>query len=91
MITIGKENIVRRTGKDLEELRDECYERDGGKCVKCGRRLVHSPDSILQPDAYHMSHKRNKRMWGDTISNVESLCTHDHLVGVHNPKSVPKK
>ncbi len=91
MITVGKENIIRRTGKDMDELRDECFVRDKGECVSCHCLLVKHPGHILQPNAYHMSHIRNKRMWGDTISNVESRCTACHLIGVHNPKSVPTK
>ena len=91
MITIGKLGIVRLTGDDINELRDKCFDRDGGECVNCHRTLVRHPRYIFQPDAYHMSHKRNKRMWGDTLDNVDSRCTNCHLVLQHNPKSIPAK
>lgn len=91
MITVGKLGIVRRTGKDLDQLRDDCFDRDGGECVNCHRTLVRHPDSIFQPNAFHMSHIRNKRMYGDVIENVESRCPNCHLVEVHNRKSVPAK
>lgn len=88
---VGKTGIVRLYGKDIEPLRLECFERDGGQCVVCRMILIYEPDSIFQPNAYHMSHKRNKKNHGDVISNVESLCSGCHLVGIHNPKSVPPK
>lgn len=91
MKTVGHLGIVRLTGKDLAALRLECFERDGGKCVKCGKILLYEHPWIAHPFRYHMSHIRNKRMFGDVLSNVESLCAPDHLEGKHNPKSVPRK
>jgi hypothetical protein len=74
----------------MEELRIECYERDGGKCVECGKPLRFEAGYW---DSMHMAHIKNKRMYGDTISNVRSLCLWHHLAGDHNcgGKPVPKK
>ena len=81
----------RLAGAALEALRQACFERDGGKCVKCGRTLLYWHEWMMHPDRYHMSHKRNKRMFGDDLNNVEALCSGDHMIGKHNPKSVPAK
>ena len=73
----------RLKGEDRDALRLACFMRDGGRCVKCGMRLAFAPDSIFQPNAYHMAHVRNKRMWGDTLENVVSKCRDCHLVQEH--------
>jgi len=80
---VGKLGIVRLDGKDLNELRNQCYLRDNGMCVECGRFIVEHPDSIFQANAYHMAHTRNKRMWGDTLENVRSKCWWCHGVKEH--------
>jgi 5-methylcytosine-specific restriction endonuclease McrA len=88
MIRVGKLGIVRLTGKDLTKLRRQCYDRDGHNCVECGIWLRWDRGF---KDSMHMAHIQNKRMYGDTLENVRSLCIDCHLVGDHNPKSVPKK
>jgi hypothetical protein len=90
----GKLGIVRLYGQDLEFLRRECYDRDEGRCqwvedgLKCNKLLPFHGPVFLRA---HMAHIRNRRNYGDTIDNVRILCPHHHLVGEHNPKSVPKK
>ena len=67
----------RLKGRALAELRVECFMRDRGVCQRCGRGTVFG---LLQecPDAFHMAHKRNKRMWGDTLDNVQTECGDCH-------------
>ena len=78
--------VPRLTGKALEQLRSDCYWRDGGICQECGVRV-----SDLYPDwhglKYHIAHIRNKRMHGDSLSNVRSLCGDCHRAEHGNPLS----
>lgn len=67
----------RLKGPDLEALRMDCWRRDHGKCQKCD--CITNPFAPQEwPNSYHMSHKRGKRMWGDTLENVEVLCGSCH-------------
>jgi 5-methylcytosine-specific restriction endonuclease McrA len=67
----------RLKGDDLKMLRLECWERDGGICQKCGARtLIDRPPE--HPLAFHMAHKRNKRMWGDSLDQVQAECGDCH-------------
>lgn len=87
-----KPRVVRLKGSKLDHLRQQVFYRDGGKCTNCGRSLVYNPESIFQPNAYHMAHKRNKRMWGDTLENTHAKCSHCHLVIEHGgDKPCPAK
>ena len=70
----GKLGIIRLYGPDLEKLRDKCWERDRGICQKCGIALYRDSRFDGDPQAYHMAHIRNKRMYGDTLENVRALC-----------------
>ena len=69
----GKCGIVRLHGPALEQLRNECLERDNHCCVKCG---IYVRDDVPDwaPNKYHMAHIGNKRMHGDVIINVKTLC-----------------
>ena len=72
-IRVGKLGIIRRTGKDLEELRAECFERDRGVCQDCRvATLFGAPHE--HPHSFHMAHYRGKRNNGDTLDNVRCLC-----------------
>jgi 5-methylcytosine-specific restriction endonuclease McrA len=92
MIRVGKLGIVRVTGKDMEALRDESLVRDGGRCVRCGRRVTdYVPD--YAPIKYDMAHKVSRSAGGsDTIDNVETMCHECHLKS-HNAggKPLPRK
>jgi 5-methylcytosine-specific restriction endonuclease McrA len=83
-----KSTPPRLKGKDMEALRIACFLRDGGKCTGkcCGKRVW-----LRGYPQMHMAHWRNKRMYGDTLENVTTRCEDCHLVGMHNPKSVPPK
>jgi 5-methylcytosine-specific restriction endonuclease McrA len=65
--------------KDIEPLRFAIFIRDKGRCVKCGKGLQFEPRFHGDPDAYDMAHKRNKRMWGDTPSNLQAECHECHM------------
>jgi hypothetical protein len=77
-VRVGKEGIVRLSGAAMDELRMACWTRDKGCCVCCGRpALLGLPD--YHPDKYDMAHKRNKRMYGDLLSNVETMRHECHM------------
>lgn len=84
----GKLGIVRLYGADLEALRRECFERDGYRCVPCGKAVIWEAGFW---NSGHMAHRKNKRMYGDFIDNVDTKCIECHLVHEHNPRAVPPK
>jgi 5-methylcytosine-specific restriction endonuclease McrA len=88
-VRIGKEGIVRRTGKDMDKLRMDCWNRDDGRCQECSKRLFWETSWEGHPDRYHMAHIRNKRMYGDTLQNVRALCGDCHRAEHGNP--LPKE
>jgi 5-methylcytosine-specific restriction endonuclease McrA len=62
---------------ELELLRMKCWERDKGLCQRCGQFT--DPDKFhTASDSYHMAHKRGKRMWGDSLDQVETFCGDCH-------------
>lgn len=84
----------RLQGDPLKELRQECLDRDKGRCVVCGKMV----DPSLPPehdDSFHMAHRRGKRMWGDHIDQVDTNCGRCHrkfhAFGPSMTKPVPKK
>lgn len=86
---VGKLGITRLEGGDLKALREECYTRDKGKCVECGKPLRFEAGYW---DSMHMAHIIGRGAGGsDVIQNVEARCLEHHLVTLHNPKSVPPK
>jgi 5-methylcytosine-specific restriction endonuclease McrA len=75
----------RLTGAALKELRRQCYERDGGKCVECGIPLIYEPVHPLVPNGYHMAHIRARSLQGkDELSNVRSKCSDCHIRVEHS-------
>lgn len=79
----------RLKGDKLTKLRDDCYERDGGRCVVCGI-LVDKNAPPIADDSYHMAHIKAKRIGGDSLDNVRCLCGRCHR-NEHNPKACPPK
>jgi hypothetical protein len=67
----------RLKGNNLIGLRIACYNRDKGRCRKCGAwtcmGLPHE-----HPLSFHMAHIRNKRMHGDHIDQVQTECGDCH-------------
>ena len=104
MIRVGKLGIVRRTGKDMTQLRLDVFERDTYRC-----QHILSQDSEFIPgvgiaiyynrclksvtwESGHLAHKIGRGRGGsDTMENCLTKCAHCHLVLEHNPKSVPPK
>ncbi len=86
---------IRLKGDDLRALRLACFMLSDGRCTRCGKKLYFTARFAGDPDAYDMSHKRNKRMHGDSLDNVESLCHRDHMLqhsyGKSYIKPVPSK
>ena len=84
----------RLAGKELEALRDACLARDKGRCVVCACVVSKDADHML-PWSFHMAHIRNKRMWGDTLENVRTLCgfhhRQEHQQGPTRQKPCPPK
>lgn len=71
--------VPRLTGEALHLLRNDCWNRDRGRCQDCGKVLYYSARFDGDPDAYDMAHRRNKRMYGDTLENVRTLCHRCHM------------
>lgn len=57
--------------EELGRLRELCFERDVGMCVVCGVGLLLKRGYW---NSMEMAHIRGKRMWGDSLDNVRSLC-----------------
>ena len=91
---MNKAGVVRLTGKDMTQLRVDMFVRDKSCCVVCGKwcRFDADPLDPLDPRSGHMAHIVPRSRGGsDTLENVRLLCRDDHLIGDHNPKSVPAK
>lgn len=84
----------RLKGDDMSDLRDEAYARDKGCCVACGRILNPLAPKITD-DSFHLAHRRNKRMHGDHIDQVDCQCgkchREEHHYGKSRIKPVPRK
>jgi len=85
-VRVGKEGIVRLSGKAMEELRLQCFRRDRGHCQECGQRLMWDAWTGAS-QSYHMAHIRNKRMYGDTLENIRALCGDCHRAEHGNPRA----
>jgi 5-methylcytosine-specific restriction endonuclease McrA len=88
----------RLKGDSLKDLREQCYERDNGICG--GGRVYPQGKSKghkigcgfpVNPNNWQMAHLIAKRIGGDNLENVVTTHPTCHLIGMHNPKSVPRK
>jgi 5-methylcytosine-specific restriction endonuclease McrA len=78
----GKLGVIRLKGPALAALRRARFILDRWKCVDCGRPVSWASG--------HLSHLVSRGAGGsDVIENVRTKCGDCHLVGSHNPKSVP--
>jgi 5-methylcytosine-specific restriction endonuclease McrA len=89
-----KPRAGRLKGDDLGDLRRQCWERDGGLCQECGCYTIYdAPSDWLL--SYHMAHIQAKRMGGDSLDNVRTLCGKchrtQHAYGPSMTKPVPRK
>lgn len=79
----------------MRVLRFKVFIRDGQRCVKCKVKLSFEDPPKFGMPVMHLSHIRNKRMWGDTLENTEARCGECHLIGKHmqndKGKIVPAK
>jgi len=67
---VPKHKPLRLKGKPLRLLYEAVYERDGGRCVKCGRFI--KPGTI----PHHIIHK--SQGGEDTMENLEMSCIYCH-------------
>jgi len=73
-----KNRVVRLIGESLRQLRKDCWQRDRGLCQVCGVGTYWTPRFAGDPQAYDMAHIRVKRLGGDVITNVRTLCHKCH-------------
>jgi 5-methylcytosine-specific restriction endonuclease McrA len=69
-------------GKQLVQLRKECFERDRFQCVACG--------SGVTWESGEMAHVGAKRRYGDNLSNVRTKCFRCHRIIEHCNGGVEK-
>jgi 5-methylcytosine-specific restriction endonuclease McrA len=80
---------VKMTSKEKGIIRHRIFVRSGGKCEECGHFILEERGEWC---SMHTSHTRSKGAGGDwSDNNLRGLCIACHLVGEHNPKSVPSK
>lgn len=79
MPAFPKNRVVRLKGADLANLRAACWVRDRRTCQICGHFTFENARFDGDPLAYDMSHKRVRRLGGDTLENVETLCHKCHM------------
>lgn len=84
----------RLKGKELIALRNACFDRDKGICQEC--RVWTNSDLYHQhPHSAHMAHIKAKRIGGDSLDNVRTLCgdchRKEHAYGKEMVKPCPPK
>lgn len=84
----------RLKGVDLSALGLACWHRDDGHCRECG--ILTLWDAPQESDrSYHMAHIKAKRIGGDSLGNVRTLCGEchrkEHNYGKSMTKPVPCK
>lgn len=84
----------RLSTEEIGKVREQRYAEQGGRCLKCGKKVPLNGDIFTRG---HLAHKRNKRMWGDGPENIKGIeCPTCHLViehqyGPSGQKPCPKK
>jgi 5-methylcytosine-specific restriction endonuclease McrA len=89
----------RKKGKAMEQLRRECFERDGYICqgvlreCRCGQKVFCL--KRVTWESGHMAHIGAKRRHGDSLENVRTLCAEchhiEHSYGKSGVKPCPPK
>lgn len=70
---------IRLSGRELENLRLACLQRDKGKCRECGARVSDSLPA-WHPLKYDMAHIRSRGAGGsDELGNVKTNCHECHM------------
>ena len=75
------EKVLILKGKELEQLRRDCFKRDGYKCVDCG--------SSVSWESGHMAHIIRRKKGGDYLNNVTTKCFQCHIGKEHGLSSKP--
>lgn len=74
-------------GNDLSKLRWDCFMRDRGICLECGVMVAdYLPE--WHDRKFHMAHIKAKRIGGDSLDNVRTLCGRCHR-NEHNAGGKP--
>lgn len=82
----GRPKLTRKEGS---AVRHAVWERCGGRCENCGIAMIEEAGSW---SSMHAAHVISRGRGGEfSESNLRGLCIACHLVGQHNPKSVPAK
>jgi 5-methylcytosine-specific restriction endonuclease McrA len=94
----SKPRAGRLKGAALEQLRRDCFERDGYRCQ--GEVLSYlfgweKCDRAVTWESGHMAHIGAKRRHGDSLDNVRTLCAEchglEHAYGPSGVKPCPPK
>ena len=84
----------RLQSEELAALRRACFDRDKGVCQECGIDTWFDHHHLLSR-SFHMAHIKGKRMHGDSLDNVRTLCggchRKEHQWGKSMQKPVPPK
>lgn len=83
---IGHRKVSRKT---KEKARDAVWERCKGKCEECGADALYESGEWASMHTAHIRGGIHRSDW--SLENLKGLCLQCHLVGCHNPKSVPAK
>lgn len=79
-----KNKAKRLRGKDLEDLRRDVYDRDGGRCVDCGQWVPLNGDVFTRA---HLAHIISRGAGGsDIMENTQIKCPFCHLQKEHGPR-----
>jgi 5-methylcytosine-specific restriction endonuclease McrA len=90
-----RKTVVRLRGAEMAELRQSVFQRDGGKCVDCGR-TVHHRRGEGWGELMELSHLKSRGAGGgDTMENTVSRCSschkQSHDYGPSGQKPCPAK
>jgi 5-methylcytosine-specific restriction endonuclease McrA len=81
---------MKLTRAEKSVIRHRIFERAGGHCEHCGICVIEGyAGGWSSMNLHHIVSRGAGGDWED--SNLECLCLKCHLVGEHNPKSVPSK
>lgn len=78
--------VIRLTGDDLESLRELVWQRDGHRCVWCGKWVpLESDNPFMKMDLMHWP--RPRPIAGDTPEATVTACHSCHMAA-HNGKQM---